>query len=144
MQNHSSVDSDRLGITGFCMGGRVVWLMAAVSSAFKAAVPYYGGNIAVPWGSATQSPFELTDAINCPIMFHFGEADGNPSPEDQVKLDAELNRLGKTHQFFSYAGAGHAFMDHTGERYHQEAAETSWPRTLEFFATHLKGAAVSR
>ncbi len=67
----------------------------------------------------------------------------NPSPDDQVKLDAELTRLGKPHQFYSYAGAGHAFMDFTGERFHKEAAETSWPRTLEFFANHLKGAAVT-
>ena len=144
LQSHSAVDNDRLGITGFCMGGRVVWLMAAVSSAFKAAVPYYGGNIMVPWGAATQPPFDLTKDIDCPMLFHFGGADANPSPEDQVKLDAELTRLGKPHQFYSYAGAGHAFMDFTGERYHKEASETSWPRTLDFFANHLKGAAVTR
>ena len=144
LQNHAAVDSDRLGITGFCMGGRVVWLMAAVSSVFKAAVPYYGGNIMVALGAGTQSPFELTKDIDCPVMFHFGETDGNPSPDDMVKLDDELTRLGKPHQFYSYAGAGHAFMDFTGERHHQEAADTSWPRTLEFFANHLKGAAVTR
>lgn len=144
LQNHDAVDSDRLGITGFCMGGRVVWLMAAVSSVFKAGVPYYGGNIMVPWGAATQAPFELTKDIDCPIMFHFGDTDANPSPDDRVKLDAELTRLGKPHQFYPYPGAGHAFMDFTGERYHKEAAETSWPRTLEFFAQHLKGAAVPK
>ena len=144
LQSHAAVDNDRLGITGFCMGGRVVWLMAAVSSAFKAAVPYYGGNIMVPWGAATEPPFDLSKDIDCPMLFHFGGADANPSPDDQVKLDAELTRLGKPHQFYSYDGAGHAFMDFTGERFHKEAAETSWPRTLEFFANHLKGAAVTR
>jgi len=72
LQNHASVDSNRLGITGFCMGGRVVWLMAAVSSVFKAAVPYYGGNIMVTRGNAEKSPFELTSGINCPVLFHFG------------------------------------------------------------------------
>jgi len=143
LQGHAHVDSDRLGITGFCMGGRIAWLMAAVNPAFKAAVPYYGGNIMVPWGAATQSPFELANGINCPMMFHFGEEDGNPSPDDRVKLDAELDRLGKTHQSYSYQGAGHAFMDFTGERHHQQAADTSWPRTLEFFAAHVKGTAVS-
>ena len=144
LQGNSSVDSDRIGITGFCMGGRVVWLMAAVNPVFKAAVPYYGGNIMTPWGAATQSPFDLTSNINCPMMFHFGATDGNPSPEDQAKLDAELTRLGKPHQFYSYPGAGHAFMDYTNpDRHHKEAAEASWPRTLEFFASHLKGAAVA-
>ena len=145
LQSNSAIDSERIGITGFCMGGRVAWLMAAVNPAFKAAVPYYGGNIMSPWGAATQSPFDLSSGISCPMMFHFGATDGNPSPEDQVKLDAELTRLGKPHQFYSYPGAGHAFMDFTNnDRHHKEAADTSWPRTLEFFATHLKGAAVSR
>ena len=56
-----------------------------------------------------------------------------------------MTRLGKPHQFFSYPGADHGFMDFTNlERHHKEAADTSWPRTLEFFATHLKGAAVPR
>ena len=145
LQGHSAIDGERIGITGFCMGGRVAWLMAAVNPAFKAVVPYYGGNIMTPWGAATQAPFDLSGAINAPMMFHFGQEDGNPSPADQAKLDAELSRLGKPHQFYSYPGAGHAFMDFTNsDRYHKEAAETSWPRTLEFFAAHLKGAAVTR
>ena len=59
---HSSIDSDRIGVTGFCMGGRVTWLAAATNSAFKAAVPYYGGNILVPWGSATEAPLAATSA----------------------------------------------------------------------------------
>ena len=123
LQHPVAIDGERIGITGFCMGGRVAWLMAAVNPAFKAVVPYYGGNIMSPWGAATQSPFDLTAGINCPMMFHFGREDGNPSPDDQVKLDAELTRLGKTHQFYSYPGAGHAFMDHTNpDRYHKEAA----------------------
>ena len=145
LQANSAVDSNRIGVTGFCMGGRVAWLMAASNSVFKAAVPYYGGHIMLPWGDTTQSPFDLTNNISCPIMFHFGATDGNPSPDDRVKLDAELTRLGKPHQFYSYDGAGHAFMDFTNpERHHEGAAGESWPRTLEFFATHVKGAAVTR
>ena len=144
LRNHPSVDQDRLGITGFCMGGRIAWLAAAVNPHFKATVPYFGGNIMVIRGSAEKSPFELTSGINCPMLFHFGELDENPSQEDMAKLDAELTRLGKLHQFHTYPGADHAFMDHTGLRFNQEAADASWPRTLEFFAAHLKGAAVSR
>jgi carboxymethylenebutenolidase len=143
LKAQSSVDSERIGVTGFCMGGRVAWLMAATNPVFKAVVPFYGGNIMKPWGAADQSPFDLTAGINCPMLFHFGATDGNPSPDDQAKLDAELTRLGKPHQFYSYPGAGHAFMDFTNpDRYHREAAETAWPRTLEFFATYLKAAVV--
>ncbi len=143
MLAHSAVDSLRIGITGFCMGGRVSWLAAAVNPHIKAAAPYYGGNIMVIRGDAEKSPFELAGGINCPILFHFGEIDANPSQDDMRKLDDELTRLGKPHQFYTYPRADHAFADHTGPRYHRESAEVSWPRTLDFFAAHLKGAPVA-
>lgn len=145
LQNHPAIDSNRIGITGFCMGGRVVWLMAASRpDVFKAAVPFYGGNIFVKWGNPEKTPFELTPGINCPILFHFGEIDVNPSQEDMRKLDAELTRLGKPHHFYTYPGADHAFMDYTRDRHHKASADLAWPRTVEFFARHLKGAAVTR
>jgi carboxymethylenebutenolidase len=145
LMGNTAIDNERIGVTGFCMGGRVAWLMAAVNPVFKACVPFYGVNIMLTWGAATQTPFELTGDINCPMLFHFGATDGNPSPDDRAKLDAELTRLGKAHQFYSYPVAGHAFMDFTNpDRYHKEAAEAAWPRTLDFFATHVKGATVPR
>ena len=144
LRGHSAIDADRLGVTGFCMGGRVAWLAAANNSHFKAVVPYYPGNLWSSRGDAPQSPFELTGNINCPMLTHFGEVDQNPSPEDMRKLDDELTRLGKQHQFYAYPGAGHAFMDFgQPSRYQKEAADASWPRTLEFFAQHLKGAVVA-
>ena len=95
------------------------------------------------WGPG-DTPFSMSDNINIPMMFHFGSLDGNPSVEDRDKLDAELTRLGKVHEFFTYEGAGHAFMDHTNpERFHEASAIQAWPRTLDFLNKHLKGAAVS-
>ena len=76
LQGHSAVDANRLGITGFCMGGRVTWIMSAVSSAFKAAVPYYGVSILDIWGAGNHSPFALSSGINCPMMFQYGQEDG--------------------------------------------------------------------
>lgn len=140
--NHSEIDHQRIGITGFCMGGRISWLAAATNPNFKAAAPYYGGNIMVIRGDAEKSPFELASNINCPILFHFGEIDANPSQDDMRTLDDELTRLGKPHQFYTYPHADHAFADHTGPRYHRESAEISWPRTLDFFAAHLSGTSV--
>ena len=138
-----SVDSDRIGVTGFCMGGRVTWLAAATNPIFKAAVPYYGGNIMIPWGSATQAPFAATSGIKCPVLFHFGEIDENPSQEDMLVLDAELTKHGVRHRFYTYPGANHAFMNPANPpRYQRAAAEMSWPRTLDFFAHHLKGEVV--
>jgi carboxymethylenebutenolidase len=140
---NSAIDNSRIGVTGFCMGGRIAWLMAAVNPIFKCTVPFYGVNIMGNWGPG-DTPFSMTDKINCPMMFHFGALDGNPSVEDRDKLDAELKRLGKDYQFLTYEGPGHAFMDHTNpERYHEESAKLAWPRTLEFLDKHLKGAMVS-
>jgi len=76
--------------------------------------------------------------MKCPVLFHFGRIDTNPSPEDQAKLDAELTRVGIPHEFYSYPTADHAFMDYTAARYQKAASEISWPRTLEFFSQHLK------
>ena len=135
---HPRIDAARLGITGFCMGGRVVYLMAAANPHFRAAVAYYGGNIMVPWGDGIAAPFARSTEIRCPLMFHAGSEDTNPSPDDVRKLDAELTRLGKPHEFHSYPGAGHAFMNFTNaERYRESADRDSWPRTLEVFARHL-------
>jgi carboxymethylenebutenolidase len=75
LQRHNAVDGHRLGIIGFCMGGRVVYLMAAANPAFKAAVAYYAGNTFRAWGKDMPSPFERTSDIYCPLLGHFGEDD---------------------------------------------------------------------
>jgi carboxymethylenebutenolidase len=137
LQRHNSVDRNRIGMIGFCMGGRIVYLMAAANPAFKAAVAYYPGNTFRAWGRDLASPFERTAEIHCPFQGHFGDDDKNPSPEDRAKLDAELTQFNKPHEFFSYPGAGHGFMDNTKESYRRDADLASWPRTLDFLSRHL-------
>jgi len=136
LKRQRSVDGDKLGIIGFCMGGRVAYLMAAANPGFKAAVDYYGGNILAPWGDGP-SPFQRTAEIRCPVMGHFGEEDKNPSLDDMRRLDAELKKLGKIHEFYSYEKTGHAFMDPHGDKYRPHSAEVSYGRTLNFLARHL-------
>ena len=136
LKGQNAVDGARLGIIGFCMGGRVAYLMAAANPSLRAAVDFYGGGIFKGWGDGP-SPFERTSEMQCPIQGHFGETDKNPSLEDMRKLDAELSRLGKAHEFYSYPGAGHAFNRKGWDGYNAEADLASWPRTLEFFKRHL-------
>jgi carboxymethylenebutenolidase len=144
LNGHRLVDAGRVGIVGFCLGGRVAYLMAASNPSFKAAVSYYGGSIFMAWGDGP-TPFERTAEIHCPIQGHFGEIDKNPSLDDMRKLDAELTKHGKAHEFYTYAGANHAFMDrHHAARYHAQADQVSWPRTLEFFKKHLSAVAPQR
>jgi len=138
LTSNSAIDNDRIGVTGFCMGGRIAWLMAASNQIFKCTVPFYGGNIMGNWGPG-DTPFSMSNNINCPILFHFGAEDGNPSVADRDTFDAELKRLGKDFEFHTYDGAGHAFMDHTNpDRYHEASAAAAWPRTIDFFNNHLK------
>jgi carboxymethylenebutenolidase len=137
LKSHKSVDAGKIGIVGFCMGGRVVYLMSAVNPNIKAGVMYYGSDPFSSWGDGP-SPFERSKDISCPIMGHFGEDDKNPSPADMKKLDAELTRLGKPHEFHSYPNAAHAFANFGSGNYREHAAAASWPRTFGFFRKHLK------
>jgi len=139
LQSQNGADGARLGVLGFCMGGRLAYLMAATNPAFKAAVAYYPGNTFRAWGRDIPSPFERTSDIHCPLQAHFGSEDANPSPQDMEKLGAELTRWNKPHEFHSYLNAGHGFMDNTKESYRRHADDASWPKTLEFLSRHLKG-----
>ena len=129
--------ADRIGITGYCMGGRVTYLMAAKNPDLKASVVCWGGNIMVPWGDGP-TPFELSKNIGCPVLGLFGEDDPNPSTADVAKIDAELMRLGKVHEFHSYADAGHAFMNEGRPSYRAEAAEDAWKKCIAWFDRHLR------
>jgi carboxymethylenebutenolidase len=75
--------------------------------------------------------------MHCPIQGHFGEDDKNPSPEDREKLAAELTKHDKAHEFYAYAGAGHAFMDNTRDSFRPSAEAQAWPRTLAFLSRYL-------
>lgn len=132
------VAGDGMGVTGFCMGGRVAYLMASQNAAFKASVVFWGGHIMNAWGSGP-TPFDLTDKIGCPVLGLFGDDDPNPTPADVAKISAEMDKFGKPHEFHGYAGAGHAFMNESRPSYREEASKDAWRRTIEFFDKHLKG-----
>lgn len=132
-----------LGVVGFCMGGRVSYLMACVNPEFKAAAVFYGGNIMKPWGDGP-SPFERTSGIQCPVIGFFGVEDANPSPDDVKRIDAELTRLGKWHEFHTYNNAGHAFQNFLdSSRYRERPARASWTEMLAFFTEYLKRGATA-
>jgi carboxymethylenebutenolidase len=145
LKNHPRVNAGKLGIVGFCMGGRIVYLMSAASKDLSAGVMFYGSGTMVPFGEGP-SPFDRTREINCPIQGHFGANDQNPSPEDMRKLDAELTKFSKVHEFHTYADAAHAFANTGSSNYRPHAAALSWPKATEFFSRHLVdgGAGASR
>jgi len=135
LQSLSQAKRGAEGIIGHCMGGRHSFL-GATAHPFKAAVMLYGGGINLPRNG---KPPALTRAtsIACPILGFFGKDDKNPSPADMAAIDAELTRLGKKHEFHAYDGAGHAFQNHTDERYREASSEDAWRRFLAFFRETL-------
>ena len=137
LRRHPSVRGDRIGIMGFCLGGRTSYLMAAVNPSLKAAAAFYPGNTMAVWGDGP-APFDRTANIGCPLIGFFGEDDPNPTPEDMGKLDAELTRHGKAHNFHSYPGAGHSFQWNGNDAYRADAARDSWDKLLDWFQQHLR------
>ena len=127
-----------LGILGFCMGGRITYMLAgARPAAWRGAGVFYGGNIMKAWGEGP-TPFELTAQIACPVIGFFGLEDTNPSPDDVKKIDAELTAHGKAHQFHSYAGAGHAFLNFlNAERHRPQPGADAWTKMLAFLDTQF-------
>jgi carboxymethylenebutenolidase len=127
-----------LGILGFCMGGRISYMLAGARPAvWQATGVFYGGNIMKSWGEGP-TPFELTAQIASPVIGFFGLDDTNPSPDDVKKIDAELTAHGKTHQFHSYAGAGHAFLNFmNAERHRPQQGADAWDKMVAFLDTQF-------
>jgi carboxymethylenebutenolidase len=138
----SDVRVGDLAVLGFCMGGRVTYLLAGARPAtWRAAGVFYGGNIMKPWGNGP-APFDLTSEISCPVIGFFGLEDTNPSPADLDLINAELTRHGKPHEFHRYESAGHAFLNFTNvERYRAAPAKDAWAKMLGFLERHVKGEA---
>lgn len=142
LQERGGVGDGGIGIVGFCLGGRVSYLMASANPSLRAAVVFYGGNTMRPWQEGP-SPFDRTPDIACPVLGLFGVEDANPSPEDVRRIDAEMTRLGKPHEFHSYEGAGHGFMGFSSPAYREESAKDAWAKTIAWFQTHLASGAVA-
>ncbi len=129
LQQQAFVRRDRIGITGFCMGGRVSYLTACeLGGRIAAAVPFYGGGI----------PIDRTAKLTVPVLAFFGEEDPF-IPLDQVHaLEAEAKKQGKSVQVVVYPKSPHGFFCNERDSYRPEAAKDSWEKLKAFFAKHLK------
>ncbi len=135
LKGRPEVRSDRIGITGFCVGGRIAFLTACRHpAAIKVAVPFYGGGIAADTPTA---PINLADRIQCPILCFFGETD-KMIPMDQVRrVDETLKRLKKTAEVKVYKGAGHGFFCNDRASYDAGAAQNAWDIMRQWLTKYL-------
>lgn len=127
----------QVGITGFCFGGWVTFLVAA-RRALGAASTFYGGGIVSPGGLPFPALFDETATLKTPWQGHFGDKDAMIPVDDVEKLRAELARTNPVpHEVYRYE-ADHGF--HCEGRpavYDEAAAATAWGRTLDWFAAHV-------
>ena len=119
----------KVGVIGYCSGGRQSWLVAC-NLDVDAAVDCYGGRADV----------NLAPNLGCPLLGLFGKEDQSPSPDDVAAMAAALDANGKTYEFHSYDDAGHAFFSVDRPSYRLEAAKDGWKRIWAFYGAHLNPA----
>ena len=135
-----SNSNGKVGTIGYCSGGRQSFL-AAVSLPLDAAVDCYGAFIAgSPPEGAPLKVGPIVDKapdLSCPLLGLFGADDQYPSPEHVAELEKALQAAGKTYEFHSYQGAGHAFFSVNRPAYRPEAAVDGWQKIFGFFGRYL-------
>jgi len=139
LASRSEVARDRIGITGYCMGGQYALMAACSVPGIAACVSWYGMlRYAEHDERKPASPLELAPRLACPYLGLFGGEDALIPAEDVEELTTILAREGKSFEIKSYPGAGHAFFNDTRpDAYRPDAAADAWPRAVAFLRTHL-------
>jgi carboxymethylenebutenolidase len=135
-----STSNGKVGVIGFCSGGRQS-VLAACNLDLDAAVDCYGAFVTEPPpedfpGSITNLVDQLAN-LRCPLLGLFGNDDKHPSPEAVDELGRLLDQHTKAHEFHRYDGAGHGFFSVDRPSYRVAAAVDGWERITAFYAKHL-------
>jgi len=129
LKSVSGVDTRRIGVTGFCMGGSYALMLPCVNPDIKAAVPFYGQ---VP------NPDAPIKNLACPVLYIYGEEDGWITKSDVQRLRDALKKYSKPGEIKTYPGAPHAFFNDTRKDVYKPAeAKDAWARAIAFFKQHL-------
>jgi carboxymethylenebutenolidase len=129
-------DTTRLGITGFCWGGRQVWLYAAHNPTLKAAVAWYGPLESPPSELRPKNPIELVNQINVPVLGLYGGKDMGIPVTQIEQMRAALKAADKPSEIVIYPDAGHGFNADYRPSYNPQAAHDGWKRMQAWFKNH--------
>ena len=129
-------DANRMGITGFCWGGRITWLYAAQNAKLKAGVAWYGKVEGPAEELKPRHPIDVARELKAPVLGLYGGADAG-IPNDSVdRMRGALKAAGKPSEIHTYPDAPHAFHADYRPSFRKEPAEDGWRRMLDWFRGH--------
>lgn len=136
-EKHPRANAGKLGITGMCRGGRMVWMYTAHQKKIDAGVAWYGSLMPIP-PAMPQGPLDVTDKIHAPVLGLYGGADQGIPLEHVERLRAGLLAFGKDKRspIHVYEGMPHAFHADYRPSYRKEAADDGWKKMLAWFKKH--------
>jgi carboxymethylenebutenolidase len=134
-----SGDIARLGITGFCWGGRITWLYAAHNSQLKAGVAWYGRLVGTENPQTPRHPVDLAKDLKAPVLGLYGGADHGIPVATVERMRTACKAVGKACEFVIYPDAGHAFHADYRPSYRPEAAKDGRARMLAWLRAHGVG-----
>jgi carboxymethylenebutenolidase len=129
-------DIRRLGITGFCWGGRIVWLYAAHSAKLKAGVAWYGRVVGQTSELQPKYPIDVAGALHAPVLGLYGGQDASIPLETVEQMRETLQAARSPSEIHVYPDAGHAFNADYRPSYNKAAAQDGWDRLQQWFKKH--------
>ncbi|HJT22000.1 MAG TPA: dienelactone hydrolase family protein [Nitrospira sp.] len=127
---------ERLGITGFCWGGRIVWLYAAHAAGLKAGVAWYGRLVGTSSDLQPTHPIDVASALKAPVLGLYGAEDRGIPVDTVEQMRQALKKAGGTSEIVIYPHTPHAFYADYRPSYRKEQAEDGWRRLRDWFTEH--------
>jgi len=129
-------DTDKLGITGFCWGGRITWLYAAHNPKVKAGVAWYGRLAGEPSANSPKHPIDIAPGLKVPVLGLYGAKDTGIPLESVERMKAALAKGNSESEFVVYPNSGHAFHADYRPSFNEADAKDGWKRALDWFRGH--------
>jgi carboxymethylenebutenolidase len=139
VKSSGAANMKRLGITGFCWGGRIVWLYAAHSPQLTAGVAWYGRLVGKASELQPTHPLDIAGNLKAPVLGLYGGNDQGIPLETVEQMRAALTRTDSRSTIVVYPDAPHAFYADYRASYRKEAAEDGWSRLIAWFKQHGVG-----
>jgi carboxymethylenebutenolidase len=126
-------DTAKLAVTGFCWGGRIVWLYSAHNPGLKAGVAWYGRLVGAADPLHPKHPIDLAGALEAPVLGLYGGSDTGISAESVEQMRAAIKAAGKPSEIVLYPDTPHGFNADYRPSYRKTEAEDGWKRMLDWF-----------